>query len=376
MNRKKVVIITNEPAPYRVDHYKFLQKQYKKYEFHIIYSIEKTKSELRQWDDSTSGLKNVYFLPSYEVVMKRRYDNREIIITYGVGKVLKSIEPDVVVCMEYNPTSLMTMHWCRREKVPYISLTDGTLYSERNIGKFQKISRKYIMKYSSAFIASSTRAKEKIESYNVKKKIYVSFLSEDISKYLNNKRSAIRKEQIIYVGSLIERKGVDLLIRAYANLKSNCKLIIAGEGPLKKELIDLVYSLKLEDKIEFVGYKQRAELVELYSDSKLFVLPTREDCYGLVILEAMCASLPVVASKYADGAYDLIEVGVTGEIVDPYNEIEFAKCLDKVIQKNDADNEWGNNAYKRAKTFGFDIVSKEFITAIDDVLSERAEKEL
>lgn len=69
--------------------------------------------------------------------------------------------------------------------------------------------------------------------------------------------------------------------------------------------------------MEFLGYQEGEPLQKLYRTADAFVLPTREDCFGLVLLEAMCASLPIISSKYADGARDLVSDGENGYIIDP-----------------------------------------------------------
>lgn len=364
--KKRIVVVTNIPSPYRVALYEFFQRKYTNYEFYIIFSAKEVKSELRQWKTTTDNLQNAFFLPNYVFTFRKRYDERQIIITYGIKKLLSQIAPNVVICAEYNLTSLQAMRWCVHHKIPYISLTDGTLFSERNIGKLQKLARKYIMHNSYSFIASSTKAKEKIEYYSVSQPIYVSCLTVDISKYQVYKNKCGNK-RLIYVGSLIERKGVDLLFYAIAQMKNNCQLQIVGAGHLENELKSLAHRLGIGGRIHFLGYKQREELVELYKDADVFVLPTREDCYGLVILEAMCASLPVVCSKYADGAYDLIDDGVTGYIVDPYNAAEFASKLDEALNLN-RDNKMGIAAYKRSHDFSFSSVGREFMRAVEDAV--------
>ncbi len=369
MEKRKIVIITDGPSPYRVAHYTFLQSNYKNYDFYIIFATKRSKSELRKWRISTDELKNVHYLSQYTVFIRKKYDNRQIFITYGVYKVLNGIVPDAVVCMEYNPTSIQTMFWCNRKRVPYISLTDGTLHSERNIGRMQRLSRKYIMRNASAFIASSTKAKEKIQSYGVNKAIYVSFLTEDIDKYLIQKQAS-GNTNLLYVGSLIERKGVDLLFIALAQMQQDWNLKIVGTGILENELREQAIELGIDARIEFLGYKQQDELVQLYKQTDVFILPTREDCYGLVILEAMCASLPVVCSKYADGAYDLIDDGVSGYLVDPYDASRFAAKIMEALNRNQGNNKMGIAAYEKAKTFSFGNVSGAFITAIEETINK------
>ena len=103
---------------------------------------------------------------------------------------------------------------------------------------------------------------------------------------------------------------------------------------------------------------------DLYAESSLFILPTREDCFGLVTLEAMCAGLPVIISKYADGAYDLIEDGVTGFIVDPYDEKQFSETIETLMNNPVKAAEMGKAGLERSKEFSFEKVSKGFIEAV------------
>ena len=60
-------------------------------------------------------------------------------------------------------------------------------------------------------------------------------------------------------------------------------------------------------------------------------VPSRSDCFGLILVEAGCAGVPIVASRYADGAYDVIEPGVNGLIADPEKPEVFAACLDALL---------------------------------------------
>lgn len=81
-------------------------------------------------------------------------------------------------------------------------------------------------------------------------------------------------------------------------------------------------------------------LRELYHNADVFILPTREDCFGLVILEAMCASLPVISSKYADGAFDLVAEGENGYIVDPEDTHAFAEKIDQILRTKTVLRRW------------------------------------
>ncbi len=142
-----------------------------------------------------------------------------------------------------------------------------------------------------------------------------SLLTVDIDKYLMKKEENNQPgKTLLYVGSLIGRKGLDLLIPALAETDREIRLVIVGEGSEEQELRRQAEECKIADRVTWKGYLEGEALRQCYLESDVFILPTREDCYGLVILEAMCASLPVIASKYADGAFDLMEDGVQGRI--------------------------------------------------------------
>lgn len=359
---KRVVFITNIPSPYRVDFFVYLQKNFKDYEFHVIFSG--AGMENRKWHVELKELKNAEFLQSKTIIIRKRYDDRYVFVPLGVERALKEIAPDVVIAMEYNPTILRAVHYCQKKKIPFISWTDGTAYAERNIGKVQKMSRNYIIKRAAAFVASSTASMENQLSYGAKREAcFLSYLTVDIRKYLMQKES-YDSRTLIYVGSLIQRKGLDLLLPALAETSEDIRLIIVGEGQEKPLLQEQAKKLGILERLEFKGFVEGDALRQLYASADAFILPTREDCFGLVLLEAMCASLPVISSKYADGAFDLIEEGENGLIVDPDNTKELAAAIEKVMNSSDL-AAMGKKSYERAKLFSFEHVAGGCIDALE-----------
>lgn len=364
---KKVVFITNIPSPYRVDFFVYLQKHFPEYEFHVIFSG--AGMENRKWSVELEELEHTTFLKSRTIIIRKRFDDRYIFLPVGVEKALREIGPDMVFAMEYNPTILRAVHWCRKHHVPFVSWTDGTLNSEKNIGKVQRLSRSYIIKRASAFVASSTASKEAQIAYGADPaKCFLSYLTVDINKYLA-KKDSYEARQMIYVGSLIQRKGLDLLMPALAKTDEDIRLIIVGEGQEKQALEEQITKLGITDRVEFKGFVEGEALRELYKNSDVFIIPTREDCFGLVILEAMCASLPVISSKYADGARDLIADGENGYIVDPEDTEGFANTIERILSEGKL-AKMGACSYERAQEFSFAHVAKGCIEALKFALKE------
>lgn len=363
---KRVAIITNIPAPYRVDFFDYLKKHYRDYQFTIIYSSR--NEDNRNWEIEQEKMENSIFLESKTIKIKKRYDNYYLHIPVGVSKELDKIKPDVVVGSEYNPTVIQALHYCKRKKIPFISWTDGTLFSERNRNFVQKFLRKYVAAKADAYIASSTKSKEAQIYYGADaEKCHISYLSVDVDKYIQ-KPQGQGNGKILCVGSLIERKGVDLLLRALAKTNCDYSLYLAGDGAEKENLRTLAENLHICDKVHFLGQLKREELIKHYGDSELFVFPTREDCFALVILEAICSGLPIVCSKYADGAYDLIEEGKNGYIVDPYDEEEFAACIEKLLGSDELREEMQQQSDKIIEKFRFSNIAKGYMEAIEDCI--------
>ena len=359
---KRIVIFTNIPAPYRVDWFFYLQQNTKEYEIYVVYASK--NEDNRGWKIEEEKMKNSCFLDSCTIKIRRKYDTKYIHVPKGVSKILDELHPTVVVGSEYNPAVLQALRYCKRHKIPYVSWTDGTLHSERRINRIQKYLRKYVIQHASAYLASSSKSKEAQLAYGARpERCFVSFLTVDLEKYKVHPEKRERN-RILCVGSLIERKGIDLLFAALQGVQQEYTLALAGSGIEEENLKKLSYNLGIKERVEFLGYLSESELKKEYAKSSLFVLPTREDCFALVVLEAMCAGLPVICSKYADGSYDLIENGKNGYIVDPYQTEEFRNCLQRMLEKPDAALEMRQASERILERFQFEEVSKGFWNAI------------
>ena len=120
------------------------------------------------------------------------------------------------------------------------------------------------------------------------------FVSSDVKKKENT-----QPFRFIAVGSLIHRKGFDLLLRAFckSELKEKgCSVVIIGGGPEKDNLIDLAKQLNISDNVNLVGRKTKGEIISAMQDSHVFVLSSRAETFGVVCIEALSQGLPNVAT--------------------------------------------------------------------------------
>lgn len=370
---KKIAIVFAQPSPYRVDLIAYLQNTYTHYEFCFFYG---ESVGTRDWDVGIEKLSSHKRVKLKWLKVKAFGDIRTIVYSSAVTEPLNDYNPDVVIASEYNAIALDALKWARKHKKPYISWTDGTPYSERNINKIQKLQRKYVIKYAEAYIASSSKSKEVQMSYGAESsKIWTSLLTVDINKYLVERKTG-STPTLVFVGSLIERKGLDLLIAALSKITDiPYKVLVAGDGTEKGKYIQQAEQAGIMDRMKFLGFVTGSEMKHIYAQSDIFVMPTREDCFGLVLVEAMCAGLPILVSKYADGAYEVVEEGVNGQIFDPYDVESTAKLLADSLTNMERMKNWGAESLKRVGRFSLDNVAAPILEAIDYVLQGENEHE-
>jgi len=140
--------------------------------------------------------------------------------------------------------------------------------------------------------------------------------------------------KILCVAAHNEKKGIDVLLHAFAKLREmeeNVKLLLVGDGPLRKSLEDLALNLEIGDQVKFLGWKNRADMFKLLKDCEIFVLPSRSESFGIVIIEAMACGKPVIAASVG-GIPEIIEHGKNGILVKPDSPAELAQAISNLLR--------------------------------------------
>ena len=137
--------------------------------------------------------------------------------------------------------------------------------------------------------------------------------------------------KIITIGSLIPRKGVDVLIRAISLIKQevSVSLTIAGEGHIRDSLQQLVTENDLTETVRFIGDVDPDDVPEILAAHDIFVLSSHSEGRPSVILEAMATAMPIIASNIA-GSNELIKNNDTGLLFQDNNSQELAQCIEKL----------------------------------------------
>ncbi|NOV29894.1 glycosyltransferase [Methylomonas sp. ZR1] len=154
------------------------------------------------------------------------------------------------------------------------------------------------------------------------------------------KPSNTQKIILLFVGRLVEKKGVADLIVAVADLPKNLldriELWIIGDGVERERLKMLAVDLKIEDKVVFYGRFPNAILPDYYAAADIFIAPSIVDSngdtegQGVILLEAMASGTAVISTR-TGGVAEIIEHGKTGLLVDPKQTKSLSKAIEQLL---------------------------------------------
>jgi glycosyltransferase involved in cell wall biosynthesis len=180
-------------------------------------------------------------------------------------------------------------------------------------------------------------------------------------------------KEIIFVGRLVERKGVRYLIEAFAQVKNNIphQLVIIGDGPERKSLVQRAHDLNLHDRVTFTGRISDQELQKHYNQCSFIVLPAVYDAkgdiegLGVVLLEAMSYAKPAIASN-AGGITDIVVNGENGFLVPPGDVRALAQAMER-LSRNDTEREQMGQCAKQVvdEKFSWDRITDELISVYE-----------
>lgn len=320
----KINFVTQNLAPFRVQWLKELGKYC---EVNVFHNGEYEKDiDKRYITKQYKGL-NIYLIK--HIIFKN------YIYYYNFLPVLKSKE-DILILDGYGFSSqqILIVLLKMMKKKYVLSLDGGILKKERRIKYWIK---KKLISGADAYFSTSECTDYFLVHYGAKKdRIYRHFFSsvttEDIAQEYYEDKEELRRElnienkiTIIAVGRFIERKGFDILLKALPYIKWDVQVLFVGGQAGVYEGFRNGYNPKT---VRFLDFCEKDKLKKYYQASDIFVLPTREDIWGLVIGEAFAMGLPVITTERCLAGISMIKDRENGFIIPVDNEKILAKKID------------------------------------------------
>jgi len=293
---------------------------------------------------------------------------------------LLRIRPQVVIANNFGLWSLAAIVM----GYPTVLFWEGTNHTERTVRPWRIRLRRWMAQKACAFVVNGSAAMKYLcdELYVPKTKIFVGSLCsdpppKDFSFEKCRDKAVGRQPEFLFVGRLVHGKGVDHLLRAAALQletqidSSNFTVTIVGEGPQRQELEKLVDTLGIGHVTRFVGAVHPNEIWKYYYEADVFVLPTLQDNWPLVVLEAMSVGLPILLSRFAGSLPDLILEGKNGYGFTPSDHSYLASLMTKYINNPDLIVEHGRMSLTISEKYDANRSVDAFLQATSLAMRER-----
>lgn len=258
--------------------------------------------------------------------------------------------------------------------------SDGTSRSEHQLSGVQRAARAVLLRVADCCVANSEPAAARfIELGMPPARVFRAPHSTDLRRHraiaARRRYEPSDRVRLLTVGRLIRRKGVDRLLVAFAEARRelpSLELSIVGNGPQEAELRALARELGVEDAVSFDGFVGQDDLPALYAAADVFLFPTLDDPFGLVLLEAAAAGLCLIASPHGGATLDLIRDGENGLVADPLDCAALAESLVRVGRDPALRERLGRAAHRTTLERTPEHAARGYVDAATAALAARA----
>jgi glycosyltransferase involved in cell wall biosynthesis len=305
---------------------------------------------------------------------------KRLLFNLVIARRLRSARQDWVVGFD-----LDGFHYGRRPVAPYVASIKGViadeLKNERGRVRFmlgvQAAFERLAVRRAQVVVATSRYSRDRIvEAYRISsaKVVLVPELIDlrgwDLEHAANPNHEA-DPPAVLTVAHMYPRKNLPVLLRAYARLRADGVAFqgwIVGDGPCRRDWERLRDDLSLHGQVEFLGTVSRRELADRYRRAAVFCLPSRQEGFGIVFLEAMAHSKSIVAAKAA-AVPETVSDGIVGILAEPNSPDAFARGLASLLADRDLRRSMGEAGRRRVEEYRADRVAGLFLDRVHAALS-------
>lgn len=330
---KKVLFLTNFPSPYRVH---FFDELGKYLDVTVLYSdrVEDITHRDKSWFEEGKG-------GFHPVQLTRVAGIKDENLCLDVIPWLKKSWDAIIIGGYSSPTAILAMLYLRLRRIPFYMEVDGGLIRQER--KIKYLVKRTLVRLAPMWLSTGRFTTEYLVHYGAEKEKVTNYpfsslyennllpeiVSQEEKRELREELNIPEKHMVLAIGQFIHRKGFDVLLRSAVSLDQSVGIYIVG-GEATEEYRKMKEELGLTN-VHFLGFQKKDVLAKFYRAADLFVLPTREDIWGLVINEAMAYGLPVITTNRCVAGLELVEDGVNGYIVPVEDEKALAEKMRAVL---------------------------------------------
>ncbi|MGH8560328.1 MAG: glycosyltransferase family 4 protein [Methylococcales bacterium] len=329
----------------------------------------------RRKDDSVSGF---FGLINPSIINELSRGKYHALIVHGHGRMI----------------NLLAIGAAKILKIPVFIRGDSNALTKRSCVK-DAVRRPLIgllyHYFCSAFLAVGKRNAEYYSSYGVPRErtflvphaVNNEYFIKSAAQYSGHE-TALREAYglprdkliVLYASKLIRRKRPMDLVLAFRRLReraTNVALVFVGSGSEEQRLREYVEQHSVQD-VYFLGFRNQSELPKLYAISAVFVLPSENEPYGLIVNEVMCAGLPVVATDEIGAVADLVTHGENGLLYSTGDIAALSQCLESLVGDQELRRFMGMRSLERISNWSYQQCAEGLKNALAYCVTTRDHK--
>ncbi len=379
----KVLFMTNIPSPYRVSFFEELSQYC---ELTVLYESDRAADRDGAWlsTKTPSSYKSIY-LKSLIRLSSSAFCPE--IISY-----LDTNRFDLIIVGVYStPTGMYAIHYMKKKRIPYVISCDGGIPG--SVTGLKAALKRYFLSGAEGYLSTGIISDQYLQTYGaVKERLYrypfTSIRMKDLSEKPTSpeERQKIRRLLglpedellVLSVGQFISRKGYDLLIKAAGTLKKTYGREIASFCIVGGTILPEYEQLMGEEgvhKMSFLPFKDKDTLAKYYEAADVFVLPTREDIWGLVINEAMAKGLPVLTTDACVAGMEMLP-HKENSVVPTENVNALAEKLGEILTNEALRRTLEKDNLEAVRNYTIEAMAKTHSHIIKNIIEKRVKRVL
>lgn len=298
----------------------------------------------------------------------------------GIVPLLLRVRPQVALVWGglKDPSSWMALGLCRLLGTKVALLNDTWLGRDRDASRFQRWARRLVFnQFADAFVGASQETLKMYRHYNryiLDEQCFLSHLVAD-NEYFEKRllgRSLEREFDVIFSGRIVSVKNPVFFAEVCAGIKGRlgkCRVLVIGEGDeiLKGQMRDIFGRHNVS--VEFAGFIPHHILPDYYAQSRLLLLPTSGDCWGVVINEAMAAGTPVITTEWTAAAGELVLHQRNGYVL-PFDVQAWVSAASELLSNDSKWESFSNCARRTVKEFNYDRAAAGILDAFSYLITK------
>ena len=324
MFMKKVLYISNIEVPYRV---RFLNELSHGCDLTVLYEREKSSNREDEWVKSTESMYRTKYLKGIKF-------GGENCLSFGIFKEIFAGYDRIIVGCYNSPVQMLAILALRITRTPYILNLDGEQFLDRYSLKGRV--KRFFLKGADKYLVAGRRAAETMKQIAADREVipycFSSLSAQEVQEHGAAEERRISNTTLV-VGQYYDYKGMDVALEAARMDPEHCYKFV-GMGIRTKRFEK---EFQIPDNVEIVSFLRKEELEEEYQTCSMLVLPSRRECWGLVVNEAASFGTPIVSTWGSGAAMEFLAEDYPNYLAKPEDSKDLLRCIELCRNSSEKD---------------------------------------